>query len=156
MACPKKIYDILAIMFFSFCITSCSDDYRYETLRKRCEETPCTDNQCLHWDSIVKRCGTDSALLQEVKRISPDEYERRLNTIDSARSLQLNIIEKRIIRTDSLSSLLTKKLQEQQKKDLIVDDLINKINYLQFCESIKKCASTFCWQSTLLASAICH
>ncbi|MDY6331047.1 MAG: hypothetical protein SPL52_06045 [Fibrobacter sp.] len=148
-------YTLMFILLF-LNLTACFDEYKEETLKRRCEETPCTDTQCLHWDSIIKRCGTESALLKELKRISPEKYEQHLKQIDSTRKIKLEKIERRIVLADSLSSLLTNKLKKQRSKESEINNLILLMNNYHFCKTIKECSSNYCWQLPALTSEICH
>ena len=105
-----KIALLILVTFF----VACTDEYAEDVLRERCEATPCTDSLCLHWDPIIKRCGTEEALLNEYKRISPEAYEKILQRNDSLRVIQLEQQEKHLKTKDSLLVLFSKKMKEHK------------------------------------------
>ena len=148
----KKII-LLLILIESF--IACTDEYAEEVLRKRCEATPCTDSLCLHWDPVIKRCGSEEAILNEYKRISPEAYEKILQSNDSLRVLQLKQQEKHLKTKDSLLVLFSKKMKEHKNKDALLDSMLHQMKLNHFCQTIKREKSSFFWQATLLASEIC-
>lgn len=141
---------ILATTFFA-----CTYENTEDVLRKRCEATPCTDSLCLHWDPIIKRCGTEEALLNEYKRLSPEAYEKILQSNDSLRAIQLEQQENHLKTKDSLLVLFSKKMKELEDKDILLDSMLYQMKLNHFCKAIKKGNSSFFWQATLIASEIC-
>lgn len=150
-----KLIKIILLLILATTFIACMDEYSEDVLRKRCEATLCTDSLCLHWDPIIKRCGTEEGLLNEYKRISPEAYEKILQNIDSLRIMQLEQQEKHLKTKDSLLVLFSKKMKEHKDKDILLDSMLYQMKLNHFCKTVKKENSFFFWQATLIASEIC-
>lgn len=150
-----KLIKIILLLFFTATFLACTDEYAEDVLRERCEATPCTDSLCLHWDPIIKRCGTEEALLNEYKRISPETYEKILQSNDSLRVIQLEQQEKHLKTKDSLLVLFSKKMKENKDKDVLLDSMLYQMKLNHFCKTIKKEKLSLFWQAALIASEIC-
>lgn len=145
----KLVLIILIVNFLSAC-----DDYEEKLQRERCEATPCTDSLCLHWNSILKRCGTEIALLNEHKRVSLERYERILHDNVEIQKRQIEIQERHLHIKDSLFSLFLEVMKKNDESNLKFDSLLDQRNYDVFCEIIKKRNTSLYWMR-LLSTEIC-
>jgi hypothetical protein len=57
----------ISILFFVGC-ESINETFGQKTAKEKCDETPCTDSLCLHWNDLLQRCGTETAFVKELTR----------------------------------------------------------------------------------------
>ena len=137
------------IIFSTIFFSACFDEYSTENQRKRCEATPCTDTLCLIWNPIINRCGTKTALQEEVDRQAHNDIYYHLDNIDSLQKMQIKIIEKHIQYIDSLDTLLKKKMDGYKIKESHIDSIVKKINQINFCKSLQNHTHSCYWLYTL-------
>ena len=129
-----KVFIIaISILFFVGC-ESIENKFGQKSAKEKCEETPCTDSLCLHWDDSLQRCGTESALIKEKIRMKR-EIAYIFNTIeDSTEIKQLESINKYLELKDSLTNEVLKKLKENKEK---TDSIYFQMRMNNFCRYMK-------------------
>lgn len=97
----KPILYILTLFLFVGCDFIDNNFTPTKTLKEKCEETPCTDSLCLHWDDVIQRCGTYSALTKERLRKKKDLEDIFAYYTDSTQIQHLKEIQEQIKISDS-------------------------------------------------------
>ena len=89
-------------------------------MKKKCNETPCTDSLCLHWDAVLERCGTASALAKERARKKIEEDSLLLiykdGVINQQRIKEFRQIEVDFKTIDSLSQNILRLVDKNKKR----------------------------------------
>lgn len=137
------------VSFSAIFFAACFDEYSEENQRKRCEATPCTDTLCLIWNPIIKRCGTRSALQEEIDKQAHKKINYGLGEIENLQEMQIKIIKKNIQYIDSLDTLLKKKMNEYEKKEFRIDSVVKRINQINYCKSLQNHPHSCYWLYTL-------
>ncbi|MBQ7080850.1 MAG: hypothetical protein IJM92_14605 [Fibrobacter sp.] len=113
-----KFIVLILIVFLAIFFSACEDSFGEEALIKRCDATPCTNDSllCLHWDSVMHRCGTSAALIVE-KYLNKNSRVRKVSEEnDSLEKEILSLKDKK----DSLSfEMRTIKKEIESIKDSI-------------------------------------
>ena len=122
----KKILLMLIVLVIMGCDTF-NKTFGQSDLKKKCNETLCTDSLCLHWDVQLERCGTSSALINERlrKKIEEDSLLQMLKdgVVNQERIKQLRQIESDFKTIDSLSQNILRLINENRKR---VDNICQK------------------------------